>query len=110
MAKDETLIGQAGNFEAEGFVDKGDIWRIVLGGYGAGTIYVNGEPVTHTADDYKVPTFVETVEVPEIEEEPSEPSEPTPVPPAGDNTMLGVLVALMAVSALAIVTLKKKEF
>ena len=100
MAKDEILIGQAGDFESEGFVDKGAIWRIVLNNYAVGEIYVNEAPVEHTAADYGVPTFVETVTVPGNDE----------VPPTSGMAVLSVVVlSMMSASGAAILTLKKKE-
>jgi hypothetical protein len=100
MAKDEILLGQAGEFECEGFVDKGAIWRIVLNNYAVGEIYVNEAPVEHTADDYTVPTFVETVTVPSEDDVP---------PTSGMSILLIAALATMSASGAAVLSLKKKE-
>jgi hypothetical protein len=100
MAKDEILIGQAGEFECEGFVDKGAIWRIVLNNYAVGEIYVNEAPVEHTAEDYTVPTFVETVTVPSEDDVP---------PTSGMSILLIAALGAMSATGAAALTLKKKE-
>ena len=100
MAKDEILLGQAGEFESEGFTDKGAIWRIVLNNYATGTIYVNEAPVEHTADDYTVPTFVETVTVP---------SEDVVPPTSGLSVLFVAALSVLSASGAAVLTLKKKE-
>ena len=54
----------------------------------------------HTAADYGVPTFVETVTVPGNDE----------VPPTSGMAVLSVVVlSMMSASGAAILTLKKKE-
>ena len=100
MAKDEILLGQAGEFECEGFVDKGAIWRIVLNNYAVGEIYVNETPVEHTAEDYTVPTFVETVTVPSEDDVP---------PTSGMAILLIAALGAMSATGAAALTLKKKE-
>jgi hypothetical protein len=100
MAKDEILLGQAGEFEHKSFDDKGAIWRIVLNGYATGTIYVNEAPVEHTAEDYTVPTFVETVTVP---------SEDVVPPTSGMAILLIAALGAMSATGAAALTLKKKE-
>ena len=99
MAKDEILLGQAGEFECEGFVDKGAIWRIVLNNYAVGEIYVNEAPVEHTAEDYTVPTFVETVTVPSEDDVP---------PTSGMSILLIAALGAMSATGAAALTLKKK--
>ena len=100
MAKDEILLGQAGEFECEGFTDKGAIWRIVLNNYATGTIYVNEAPVEHTADDYTVPTFVEIVTVP---------GEDVVPPTSGLSVLFVAALSVLSASGAAVLTLKKKE-
>ena len=106
MAKDEVLLSQAGEFEAEGFVDKGEIWRIVLNNYAAGMIYVSETPVEHTAADYEVPQFDESVTVPseDVEEE-----EDVIPPTDGMSILLIAALATMSATGAAALTLKKKE-
>jgi hypothetical protein len=106
MAKDEVLLSQAGEFEAEGFVDKGEIWRIVLNNYAAGMIYVSETPVEHTAADYEVPQFDESVTVPseDVEEE-----EDVIPPTSGMSILLIAALATMSATGAAALTLKKKE-
>ena len=108
MAKDEVLLSQAGEFECEGFVDKGEIWRIVLNNYAAGMIYVSENPVEHTDADYEVPEFDESVTVPgeDVEEE----EEEDVIPPTSGMSILALAaLATMSATGAAVLSLKKKE-
>ena len=118
---DMANIDEADGYYAQGAMFGGDGQEsigLLLSSYmGSGTqaiLTTNPEPVEHTADDYIVPSFVETGldgDFPSIDDDPGNTDDPTDNPEMGVETPIALCVTLgtVALAGMALLVVYKKR-